>query len=244
MKRDPHIVVHRFFNKLIGKKGCIESVPIFSQLTDKEIDEVLKVAISRKFGKGDIIFSPGEISEDLFIVYKGKVKISRISASGKEQILRILEPGDFTGELSLFGQSPSKNMAEALEKTVVCLVRGQEIKQLVLKAPNIALKILEEYTQRFERLENVIEQFGLHDVEQRVAGILLQLAAKHTGETENGVDITLSISKGDLASLIGTTQESLSRKLSAFQEQGWIKLIGQRRILILDQDSLRRIISS
>lgn len=242
--------ISHFFGKFISQsecsmhKLCIEQVPIFSYLNDEEKMDVSNVAQSKSYQKGEIIFSSGEPSENLYIIHKGKVKVSRLSISGKEQILRILEPGDFTGEISLFGHSPHKSSGEAIKQTEICLIRGQEIKSLVMRIPNLAIKILEAYTEKFEQTENLIEQLGLQDIVQRVAGFLLQLAENKVVGENGEVDLTLSFSKRDLASIIGTTQETLSRKLANFQDEGWIKLIGQRRIIILDQNSLRQIISS
>jgi len=131
-----------------------------------------------------------------------------------------------------------------LEHTEICYINKAEIEKLILQLPNIALKILAEFTNRLEMAETLIEQLGLHDVEQRVAGILLQLAAKVEKLENVPLEISLSMSKRDLASLIGTTQETLSRKLSLFQDSGWIELKGQRHIIILDEDSLRQIVLS
>ncbi|HJV17617.1 MAG TPA: Crp/Fnr family transcriptional regulator [Bacillales bacterium] len=248
-KRHFHLLSHilRKNSSLIEcavRKICIEQVPIFNQLNDREKTEISFLAVSKRFQKGEIIFSTNELSENLYIVHKGKVKISRLSISGKEQILQILEPGDFTGELSLFGQSIQKSTAEALKETDICLIRGKDIKKLVLKIPTIAIKILEEYTKKFDEAEDLIEQLGIQNVEQRIARYLLKIVGDKENNENGEIELALSISKQDLASFIGTTKETLSRKLTAFQEQGWIKLIGHRRILILDKESLRQIIYS
>ena len=124
-------------------KTCVERVPIFSNLNHEEIMEIAKVTSQKEFQKGEIIFLSGEIWEKLYVIHRGKVKISRISDSGKEQIIRILGPGDFMGELSLFACTPSNSSAEALENTTVCEIEGQKIKDLIIKSPVIALKILE-----------------------------------------------------------------------------------------------------
>jgi CRP/FNR family transcriptional regulator, anaerobic regulatory protein len=215
---------------------CIHQVPIFNHLSEEEMMEISKVVGHKKYQKGELVFLSGDPSENLFIIQKGKIKISRISETGREQILRILQPGEFLGELSLFGSALSYHNAETLEKTEVCFVHRQDLNHLVQQFPNIAVKILEACTKRLESAESLIEQLGLQGVEQRVAGILLQLAVSE--------DLLLAMSKRDLASLIGTTSETLSRKLSHFQDQGWIKLIGHRRIRILDRKSLLQITSS
>ncbi|MEK5490102.1 Crp/Fnr family transcriptional regulator [Paenibacillus sp. FSL R7-0297] len=221
---------------------CINNVPILEILSPEEKAEVMDASISKQYTKGEVIFSPGHSSANLWIVHRGSVKISRFSAAGKEQIVRILSPGDFTGELSLFSHTILTSTAEALEPTEICLIQGKVISDLMLRTPQIAIKFLEKYTERIEMAEDKLEQLTLYDVEQRLAKVLLEmLHDQQNDRLENNV-LILPVSKKDLAVMIGTTQESLSRKLALFQEQGWIKLVGQRKIIIVDQASLNLIL--
>lgn len=215
-------------------KICISKVPIFSGLNWDEIMEVANITTNLKFKKGEVIFLQGDTIDKLYVINEGRVKISKISEDGKEQIIRILDPGDFMGELSLFKQSPLNDNAEALEPTVMCVIEGEKIKDIIYKNPGISIKIMEELSSRLEKSDKLIERLVLHDVESRVADILLSMV------DENG-RIDLIISKKDLASHIGMSQETLSRKLSHFQSMGWIKQIGQRQINILDKESLQNI---
>lgn len=210
-------------------------VPIFSTLNYDEMMEVASITTSRDYKKGEMIYIAGEKKKTLYVIHKGKVKLTRISPSGKEQIISILGPGDFMGELSLFNDEPITNNAEALEDTTVCIIDGDKLKEIMAKYPAIAFKVLEELSRRLKRAENLIENLGVNDVETRIVQTLLDLA------DENGV-INLDISKKDLAAYMGMSQETLSRKLSYFQDKGLIKQIGHRRIEILDKESLEEYI--
>jgi len=218
------------------KKSCLENVPIFSSLSREEMTEVSMTAAHREYKKGEAVYLEDEYSEKLFVINKGKVKISKLSEEGKEQIIRILKEGDFMGELTLFTHSPMKNNAEALEDTILCIIDGEKITGLIEKRPAIALKIMKELSMRLEKTENLIESLGLRDVEQRVADILLEMA------DDNNI-AELSISKKDLAAHIGVSQETLSRKLSGFQDKGFIRQEGQRKIIILNREALESISS-
>lgn len=217
-------------------ESCIARVPIFSKLTDEEMLEIAKVTHDKKFEKGEAIFLPGDKLDKLYVIHQGKVKVSRISLEGKEQIIRVMQPGEFLGELVLFSPQVASSSAEALETTVVCEIESSTIKELMLNSSTIALKVLEEVSRRLEKVENLVENIGLYDVEKRIAIAILDLA-------DNKLDVELPVSKKDFASQINMTQETLSRKLAFFQENGWIKLIGQRKIQILDRESLEGIIS-
>lgn len=112
------------------------------------------------------------------------------------------------------------------------MIDGTKLKEMIARNPGIAAKILEELSRRLLKAENLIESLGLQDVEQRVASMLLDIS-------EGNAEIQLQISKKDLAAHIGISQETLSRKLSLLEEQGLIEQTGQRKILILDRDSLK-----
>lgn len=216
-------------------KTCIELVPIFSTLTFDEMMEVASITISRRYKKGEMVYLQGEREKKLYVIHKGSVKISRISSSGKEQVIRILGPGEFMGELSLFNDEPNTNNAEAIDDATVCIIDGDKLKNLMAKYPTIAFKVLEELSSRLKRAENLIENLGVKDVESRIAEILLELS-------DDKGHITLPIKKGDLASHLGMSQETLSRKLSYFQDKGWIELEGHKKIKILNKESLENLL--
>lgn len=219
---------------------CIDNIPIFLDLSPEIKESIMDSSSRKKYKKGEIIFTPGDYFNYLFVVNKGRVKLSKTSAMGKEQILRILEPGDFMGELSLFNNSVLNNSAEAIETTEICIIESGKIRDLIMQRPEIALKFLQKYTERIEQSEALIEQIGLMDVEQRIANYLLsEIKRNNIKNTGNEYEITLPVSKGVLASMIGTTQETLSRKLSVLQDNGIIKLNGHRKIVITDTDSLK-----
>lgn len=215
-------------------KNCIEIVPIFSNLTYEEMMEVARITIDKTYEKGEMIYMSGDKGEKLYVIHTGRVKITRITSSGKEQVIRVLGPGEFMGELSLFSPIPLTDNSEALSKTVVCMIDGEKLKGLMMKHPGIAFKVMEELSKRLEKAEDLIENISLEGVEKRLATALVQMA------NEKG-SIKLEMSKRDLASHLGMSQETLSRRLRIFQDQGIIELIGHRKINLLDIEALEEI---
>ena len=215
-------------------RNCIERVPIFSNLTTEEMLEIASITTDKTFEKGEMIYMAGDSSDNLYVIHKGKVKITRLTESGKEQVIRILGPGEFLGELSLFSSVAMTDNGEAIEKATMCMISGEKLKALMARYPSITFKIMEELSMRLEKAENTIENISLHSVERRIAQNLLDLS-------EEGKQLKLNMSKGDWASQLGMSQETLSRKLSAFQELGIIKLIGHRGIEILKREVLEGI---
>ncbi|HBC32244.1 MAG TPA: Crp/Fnr family transcriptional regulator [Clostridiales bacterium] len=221
---------------------CIDKVPIFVDLPFEIKQSIMGSSNHKIYNKGEIIFNSGDYFDYLFIVIKGRVKLSKISAMGKEQILKILEVGDFMGELSLFKNTVLTNSAEALEKTEICVIRSEKVREIIMQRPEIALKFLEKYAERIKHSEELIEQIGLRDVEQRIANYLIAEVEKNNIKSRNNkYVINLPVTKSVLSSMLGTTKETLSRKLSLLQDEGLILMEGQRKIIITDIESLRDI---
>ncbi len=213
-------------------KQCISLVPIFNHLEAEQMDEVMYTAHSSSYKRGEIIYKAGEESDSLYIVSKGKIKIYRLSESGKEQLMRILNPGDFTGELALFNEGIHESYAEAMADTQVCMIKRSDLQEFLLKYPSISLRILAEFSSRLEQSEKQTTRFATEKVETRIALFLSELLEEAT------MEVTLPMSKKDLASYLGTTPETISRKLAELEDAGIIKQNGQRKIKIIDLDGL------
>lgn len=214
--------------------ACVSLVPIFNHLEEEQMDEVMETANSVAFKKGEIIYRDGEESDSLYIVHKGKIKMYRLSESGKEQLLRILNPGEFTGELALFKESTHEAYAEAMVETTVCMIQRTDLQELMLRYPSISLKILSEFSHRLEQSEKQTTMFATEKVETRIALFLAQCVEEEGSQ----IEIVLPMSKKDLASYLGTTPETISRKFTEFEENGLIKQKGRKNIEILDLDGL------
>ncbi len=214
--------------------NCIEIVPIFSNLTEEEMLEIANITTEAKFDKGSYVYMANDLGGKLYVLHSGRVKISRLNINGKEQVLRIVEPGEFMGELTLLSNTPLTDNAEVLEKTLMCMIDGNKLKELMNKYPSIAFKVMEVLSKRLEQAESLIEKINLNTVEQRLALALLDLVNQRN-------EITLNMTKGDFASSIGMSQETLSRKLTSFQDEGVIELIGQRKIIVKNINALKRI---
>lgn len=215
------------------KQMCISKVPIFNHLEPAEMREIMSKSRQMIFKKGEIIYHQGDPLEYLYIVHRGRVKIYHLFESGKEQLLRILEPGEFMGELALFTEKVIDSYAEAIEDAEICAIHRNDIQDSMKDYPAIPLKILSEFSNRLEETEYLVGQLSSRDVETRTASYLVKLA-----EERNTLDIVLPMSKKDLASYLGTTQETISRRLSSFQTNGWIEQEGHRNIKILNITAL------
>jgi len=217
-----------------GSKACISFVPIFNHLESEQMEEIMSTVQSHSYKKGEIIYHAGEESDSLYIVNNGKIRIYRLSEAGKEQLVRILKTGDFTGELALFQNGVHESFAEAIVDTEVCIIKRADLQEFLLKYPSISLKILSEFSNRLEQSEKQTTRFATEKVETRIALFLAECIENNEGLTE----FILPMSRKDLASYLGTTPETISRRLSVLEERGYIKQKPQKVIEVLDLDGL------
>ena len=217
-----------------GKDLCVDIVPIFNGLSLNEKIELSNKSIHRTYNKGDFVYTAGDYEESLFIVHQGKIKISRLSEEGKEQIIRIVNPGEFMGEFSIFSKRRLSDFAQALEVSSICILEARVIREYIKKEPTIGFKIMEELSKRLDTMEELVEGINLHSVEWRLAKYLLKMKDEHNV-------VILTSTKGDFASLLGMSGETLSRKLALFQEKRYIKMITSKKIAILDVVALEMI---
>ena len=174
------------------QKMCISIVPIFNHLDASEMSEIVKETNSVKHPRGHTIYHAGDTSDGLYIVHKGRVKIYRLSETGKEQLVRILGPGDFTGDLSLFTESVHEAYAEAMEPVELCVMSRDDFQQFILKYPAISLKVLSEFSRRLAKTEKQAANIAMETVETRIAMYLAEIA----DETMSKTSYTTNESKG------------------------------------------------
>lgn len=215
---------------------CVAKVPFFNHLSNDEMQRIVGKSMHRNFKRNETIFSDGDPLDYLYIVHQGRVKVYQLFESGKEQLLRIVEPGEFMGELALFTKKELDSYGEAMEDTEICMIHRRDMQTLMAEYPSIAIKILEQFSNRLEQTEKLIGDLSAKNVETRIAGYLLDLAEKR-----NTTEIVLPMSKKDLASHLGTTQETISRRLSDFQMNQIIEQKGHRFMKIMDKEALSTI---
>lgn len=214
-------------------KLCVARVPIFNHLPHAALSVIASKASMRAYDRGQFIHRAGNPSEKLFIVHRGRVKVYRISDTGKEQLVRFLNPGDFAGELALFSSTAHDSYAEIMEPSEVCTIHQADVRELLLAYPDVGLHMLAELSRRLGTSEKQTAAIATASVNARLAQYLAERA-----EQENSQSFSLPMSRRHLASFLGTTPETISRRLGQFEEAGWIRQIGQRKIAILDLDAL------
>jgi CRP-like cAMP-binding protein len=217
----------------------IGSIPFFEELPNEQIDDLSMIVSDQEFHRGQIIFSEGDEGTGFYVVVSGRVKIFKLSPEGKEQILHIFGPGDPFGEVAMFSGQHFPANAEAMEASRLFFFPRDSFSDLIKRNPSLALNMLAILSRRLRRFANLIDDLSLKEVPGRLAAHLLFL----TGRKEGADELELAITKSQLASLLGTIPETLSRILGKMTAQGLIETDG-RRIKILDREALEDLVES
>jgi CRP-like cAMP-binding protein len=211
----------------------ISTIPIFNGLPEDQIAAIKQIAVEKQINKGEIIFSEGEDGKGFFVIAEGRVKIFKVSTEGKEQILHIFGPGQIFGEVPVFAGERFPANAQAIDKTRALFLPRVAIVDLIASNPSLALNMLAVMSKRLRQFTLQIENLSLKEMPARLASYLIFLAE----EQEADDVVTLKISKGQLASILGTIPETLSRIFAKLSGQHLIRVEG-KIISLLDRGGL------
>lgn len=211
-------------------------VPIFNHLEADSLALIHQKIHAVEFKKGDYLFRAEEPTNTLYIIQSGAVRLFHLLESGKEQLIRILKPGDFIGEWSLFSQDRQyEDYAYALVDTKVCQLYADDFKEVLLSYPAVSLKILEEMSRRLQDSEKMTSRVANESVGTRLVNYLL---GQLPGQASDAHLINLELSRKELAAFLGTTPETISRKFKELETLNIIESLSPRKIKIINFDGL------
>jgi len=216
----------------------LKKINLFSYLDDQQLSEVDRLVMERNYQKGRIIFVEGEPGEAVYFLREGRVKISKQSDDGREQILHFIHPGEMFAEVILFDGGDYPATAEAVEDSKIGLIKNQEMERITLNNPGIALGILKIMSRRLRMAQKQINDLALMDTSRRMASTLLFLAAEQGISCERGLAIDISLTNQDLANMIGTSRETANRILSDMRRQKALE-VDKKQIVITDMKRLK-----
>jgi CRP-like cAMP-binding protein len=219
------------------KHWYLKQINLFSEMTRKEMDRVDEISRMKELKRGEIIYMPEDMSESVYLLKKGRVKISGLSEEGKEVTMDIIGPGEIFGELSLVDKGPRETIAETLDDALLCVISRADFEMLIRNKPELAFKVTKLIGLRRRVIESRLEDLVFRDVSARLARLLLQLAKEYGKDRQESTVIDVKLSQYELANLIGSTRETTSHFLSVFRREELIAM-EKRRIVLLNRAGL------
>jgi len=209
----------------------IDELELFEGISNRRLARLRQAASILEIEKGGIIYLPGEPSEQVYIVAEGRVKVSRISESGKEFTLSYYDPGELFGEQTLLEGGPRLTMAVALVDSSLWVIPRETFLDLARSSSTFALRLGTIIGRRRHELENRMESLVFRDVPSRLALQLLELAERYGVEKDGAIEIELKLSQLELANMIGATRETTSTALNELKRAGILET-SHRKIVI------------
>ena len=210
---------------------------IFCNLNISEIEDVNHHKITNRYKKGQALFVQGTHPFGLYCISSGNIKLTQTGVDGKESIVRIVHAGDILGHRSLFTDEDYGKTATAMEDTEVCFIDKKYILGLIEKSPSVALNIINKLSRDMGQAENKLSSLHQKNVRERLAELLLSLKVTHGVKVDDRWKIELKLTREEMATMIGTANETLIRFMTEFKDAGIIEQEG-KTIFIKNEDEL------
>jgi CRP/FNR family transcriptional regulator, cyclic AMP receptor protein len=209
----------------------LDATELFAAMPEDALEELRGKTTLQPLAKGDLLFSQGDQSHELFVVAKGRIAIATRSTDGRESMVAVLEAGGLFGELGLFDDEPRSADARALTDSEVVALAYDDVRSVLQARPQILWVIVRLLAQRLRATDEALADAVFLDVPARTAKRLLELAGPDA-------EFQLPMTQEDLAGLVGASRERVNKALAMFTRLGWVEVTGRSRYHILDRDAL------
>lgn len=220
----------------------LKDCDMFTQLSDAEIRHLESVSRTRNFKRGEPVYLPDEQADGVLLVVKGRVKICHMTPDGKQSILNFIDTSELFGELSLFGNEQRQEFAEAIEASTIVLIPKVAVLELMSRHSRLCVGITSLVGARRLRIERRLRNLLFRSNRERVVHLLIEMAEKYGVPTGDGIELAIRLSHQEMASIIGSTRETVTVMLGQLQAEGAIR-IARRRITITDLELLSKAVS-
>lgn len=219
----------------------LKNCDLFERLNQDQIAQVERHSTTRQFSRGNLVYLPTEHSDSVFLLLAGRIKLYHITGDGKQALLALIEPGELFGELALLGGGEREEYAEAMLKSTILRIPGQVIQELMQHHAEVSLGVTKLMGLRRQRVEQRLKSLLFRSNRDRLTFLLLELAEKYGRLTSEGVLIEIKLSHQELASIIGSTRETVTVLLGEMQQERTID-IQKRQILLRKMQHLAKTI--
>ncbi len=226
------MVITLALDSLIPYMTPVSSSPYFSGLEPAELETIGRLMSERNADKDEIIWLAGEPANELHFLVSGAVKLFFTSCEGKEQILKLLRPGESFGDIAVFDGDFHSFSAQTIVKSVFYTIRRTDLEDLLWQNPQFARNAIKVLAEKARHYMSLVEDLSFMNVDGRLAKILLEQIGDRTNSQQ------FQLSRRELAAMVGTVRETVGRVLKSLEDEGIVSLDG-RRILINDVGALR-----
>jgi len=216
----------------------LRAIPYFQNLDPRVLARIQASVFEVRLKGGQILFTEGETAQAMFAVQSGQIKIFKLSPDGREQVLRIMGPGECFNEVPVFDEGPNPANAQAMEPAVLWGIRRADMRRLVEEHPSVAIGFLKVFAGKLRFFTQKVEDLSFRSVTSRVAKLLLEMA---DDDGRGGLRLRQHFTQQEMAAVIGTAREMIGRAFKSLEKEGAIRL-DRHRVVILSKAALTRML--
>ena len=209
--------------------ASLRAIPMFSGVSAEALESIASLLIERSFPKHKTIVEEGAPGDYMYIIVEGRVKVTKLSGDGREKILELLEVGDFFGEMSLFDDAPRSASVKGLSQVRILALARNDFLRLLARNPDLALSVIQELTRRLRQVDEQASSLSFQRVKERTMGLLVRLAREEPGR--EGRHRTPVLTHQQIADMIGTSRETVTRAIKGLKEEGWLEQDGKHYLV-------------
>ncbi len=209
--------------------ASLRAIPMFSGVSDEALESIASLLIERSFPKNKTIVEEGAPGDYMYIIVEGRVKVTKLSGDGREKILELLDVGDFFGEMSLFDEAPRSASVKGLSQVRILALARNDFLRLLARSPDLALSVIQELTRRLRQVDEQASSLSFQRVKERTMGLLVRLAREEPGQV--GRPRTPVLTHQQIADMIGTSRETVTRAIKGLKAEGWLEQDGKHYLV-------------
>ena len=209
--------------------ASLRAIPMFSSVSDEALESIASLLIERSFPKHKTIVEEGAPGDYMYIIVEGRVKVTKLSGDGREKILELLDVGDFFGEMSLFDEAPRSASVKGLSQVRILALARNDFLRLLARSPDLALSVIQELTRRLRQVDEQASSLSFQRVKERTTGLLVRLAREEPDQ--GGRRKTPVLTHQQIADMIGTSRETVTRAIKGLKADGWLEQDGKHYLV-------------
>jgi len=219
-----------------ARRAALLSSPLFEAMQPDELEEVLRLSSERRVPRGASLFQKGDAGSSMMAVLSGRVRVSSVSAEGKEITLNVINPGEVFGEIALLDGKPRSADCSAIEETTLLVLERRHFLPFLRRNEDLYLRLLAVLCEKLRRTSMALEELALFDLPARLARVLLKLAADYGRPVGQDIRIGVKMSQRELSNLVASSRESVNKQLRVWRDDGVVDLDGGYLILLRPEE--------
>ena len=208
---------------------ALRSIPLFSHVADGDLDQIASHLIERRYPRNTTIVEEGLPGDYMYIIREGRVKVTKLSEDGREKILAFFEPGHFVGDMALLDRAPRSASVKTLTPVRVLALSRADFTGLIRKSPDLSIAVIRELSGRLRAVNDQASALSFQRVKDRTKGLLVRLAKDEAADAEHVM--TPALTHQQIADMIGTSRETVTRVIKDLKTSGWLGQDGKRYVI-------------